>query len=374
MLASSPRAEAYAHHGRLVVVHVVQYLGWGGVGSIVYDLAGEMVRQGHEVHIVALSRCPDHVTEQMALRVNEEAGVRVQILSGDARVSARVFGMLRRAVTELASGREVVLDMHLKWGVLAGVLGTFGLRGVTRVETYHSHYRNYLVQSLVLRPFIHGFVGVSQESVDELHRKFLVPKKRSRLIHNGVRVSSIQQETREVLPDNTGIRFLSAGRFSTEKGFAISIAAFAGLIESRSDVVYGLAGSGPQEKYYRSLLSDPRLLFLGSLPREEVYREIARSHVVVMPSLWEGTSLLMLEALSVGRAMLVSDIASTREVFHLDPLGNEPYRVFECGVQVHPGDSESIRAGMEFLCANRRMLEDMGRKSRSLAESRISPG
>lgn len=54
--------------------------------------------------------------------------------------------------------------------------------------------------------------------------------------------------------------------------------------------------------------------FLGSLSKEDVYKELAKSHIFIMPSRSEGLPLALLEAYSNGCKCIVSDVGGMPEV------------------------------------------------------------
>jgi glycosyltransferase involved in cell wall biosynthesis len=78
-----------------------------------------------------------------------------------------------------------------------------------------------------------------------------------------------------------------------------------------------------------------QIAFLGLIPRENVYRMIRQSICVLSPSLFEGFGLTADEARSIGKRILLSDIAVHREQ-------NPPKAVF-----FDPSDEEGLAQKME---------------------------
>jgi glycosyltransferase involved in cell wall biosynthesis len=78
-----------------------------------------------------------------------------------------------------------------------------------------------------------------------------------------------------------------------------------------------------------------QIAFLGLIPRENVYQMIRQCICVLNPSLFEGFGLAVDEARSIGKRILLSDIAVHREQ-------NPPNAVF-----FNPADEEGLAQGMK---------------------------
>lgn len=106
---------------------------------------------------------------------------------------------------------------------------------------------------------------------------------------------------------------LFVGRLVPEKGVHHLIEAFTGLETGLQLVIVG-DGSGAPE-YLRQLQSsrDPRVRLLGSVYGPDVGALHRNAYAYVQPSLVEGTSLSLVEAMAYGNCVLVSDIPENLE-------------------------------------------------------------
>ncbi len=121
-------------------------------------------------------------------------------------------------------------------------------------------------------------------------------------------------------------RFLfSAGRFVPEKGLHCLIEAFEKL-EADVKLVIG-GGGGNDDGYARQLrsTSDERVVFPGYVTGQLLAELYAHCYAYVQPSLLEGASMALLEAMSYGRCVIASDIPPNVEA--LGPRG----RTFRSG-------------------------------------------
>lgn len=109
-----------------------------------------------------------------------------------------------------------------------------------------------------------------------------------------------------------------------------------------------------------SLPGDMRIA--GWLPRAGVYAELATADIFVLPSLWEGMPLALIEAQAAGLPAVVSDVVGNRDVV------------------IHGETGFVCQADAELLQKTRLLIEDadlrrrMGQAAREMAAVRFSVG
>jgi glycosyltransferase involved in cell wall biosynthesis len=94
---------------------------------------------------------------------------------------------------------------------------------------------------------------------------------------------------------------------------------------------------------------------------EDVRPHIARASVYVLPSYREGTPRSILEAMSMGRAIITTDVPGCRETV-VDG---------ENGILVPPYDAEKLAQAMECFIWDPERIASMGRESRRIAEEKF---
>jgi len=138
------------------------------------------------------------------------------------------------------------------------------------------------------------------------------------------------------------ILFLS--RLVPEKGIHYLIEAFKNI--KRDDFRLVVAGgSSPQDKYVKDLKdaakSDRRIIFTGYVSQEEVHELYSNAYLFVLPSELEGMPAVVLEALSHGCPVLVSDIEENLDIIRGE---NQLY-----GFVHKAGDSINLPRELMFL-------------------------
>src|SRR5690606_1402073 len=133
------------------------------------------------------------------------------------------------------------------------------------------------------------------------------------------------------------LRALFVGRLTNWKGVDTLLLAVRDLPE----VDLAIVGDGPErpalEALARQLGLGGRAAFLGRLGRAETRREMLRSHVLVLPSLYEGLSHTLLEAGAVGLPCIASRCGGNPEVIADG----------ENGLLVPPEDPAALGAALE---------------------------
>jgi glycosyltransferase involved in cell wall biosynthesis len=152
---------------------------------------------------------------------------------------------------------------------------------------------------------------------DFLRRAFLraVPDadlSRARVIHNFIRYPYLRE--RAAAPSEVGKgEVLLVGRLDAGKGFGEFLAQVQGWLPAHARVT--IIGDGPLRPRLEQQYAGPQIRFLGWRGYDEVIRMSARSHVLVIPSVWEepcGTTVL--EALALGKQCLALARGGTPEL------------------------------------------------------------
>jgi glycosyltransferase involved in cell wall biosynthesis len=129
-------------------------------------------------------------------------------------------------------------------------------------------------------------------------------------------------------------RFLFAGSVIARKGVPVLLEAWQSL--ARRDAELWIAGS-IEPAVERLIPSLPGLRLLGRVPNAEMQRLYAETDVLVLPSLVEGFSLVLLEALAAGLPVIATPNTGAGDFLTSPVLGE----------LVETGSIESLRAAME---------------------------
>ncbi|AKB29605.1 Glycosyltransferase [Methanosarcina siciliae T4/M] len=216
-------------------------------------------------------------------------------------------------------------------------------------------------QYIFLKPLIKkvwdnaGVVVANSQGLKELALK-TSPSQEIGVIYNGVDISEFEPDfSRE---DGSEIKIVCVSRLIKRKGINYLIEAVGKLKDKQIQLT--LVGEGNQEEELRKLVDDlkisDRVDFKGYVGHGQIAEIYRNSDIFVLPSLNEGMSNALLEALAAGLPVIVTDTGGTSEL--LD--GN--------GALVPMGNSDAIAQAIRSFVDNPGKFRHMGLRSREIAE------
>ena len=206
------------------------------------------------------------------------------------------------------------------------------------------------------------FVVTNSKGLTELAKKTASEQKFLQII-NGVDTTFYQPGKRSEDDCRKEFRILLASRLSQRKGFNYAIDAFAQLEKKYSQVrmiIAGGDGDAGEElrKQVKRLNLEEKVKFSGAYLKENSAKIYQEADVFLMPSLNEGMSNNLLEAMAGGLPVLMTPTGGAEELV-VDGQN---------GYLIKMKDVNSIVEKLENLLNNPTKCKEMGRNSRRLAE------
>jgi glycosyltransferase involved in cell wall biosynthesis len=276
-----------------------------------------------------------------------------------------------RFMRELADVKAVVLHAHLNWMLTCRhELMTARLTRVP-VVIATAHLFSGLAEASagmkrrVQAAMIDRFVAVSDDIKKHLVQEFGVLESKVTVVHNGISVPLFGEAPdprfRSALigGDPRSIVF-TAARLHPQKGLPYLLEA-ARLVP---DACFVLAGEGPDrgalEARSKDLGLEGRVLFLGQ--RDDIPRLLANCDLFVLPSLYEGLPLTVLEAMAAGRPVIATAIGGTDGVIIPG----------ETGLLVPPGDPVALAEAIGRLLRDRPLAARLAAAGQMAVERQFS--
>lgn len=335
---------------------VVQYLDsdkFGGCEEVVILLLAGLDRSRWRPVLL-------HHDEPGITRLIQEAGrLGVDCHSVPRISSQNVLKSFWRFTRKLRALTPAIFHAHLNWplGCRYGLLAAKVSRVPQIVATSHLYcsiagVRFGQWKHRMQVGCINRYLAVSGEVKDRLCQDLRVPESKVEVVHNGIRLPS------QTLPaDPALIALLRNGnrqsivftpaRLHGQKGHTYLLEAAAQV----PDAVFILAGDGPEkdslEAQARKLGLERRVRFLGQ--RQDVPQLLACCDLFVLPSLFEGLPLSVLEAMASGKPVIATQIGGTSEaVIH-----------GKTGLLVPPRNSTALADAIRSMLANPAMAAQM---------------
>ena len=284
---------------------------------------------------------------------------------------ARGWARVPTLVGQIRRERAAVFHAHLTWP-LACRLGLLGaaLAGVPAVVATAQLFVDLppsgwtTVQHRVVSARVNRYLAVSRQVAAQLRDRFGVRPGKITLVPNAV---SLDQFPHDATPNSTRPAdpaapptVLTVARLDPQKGLHHLVAAAALVPEVRVMIV----GDGPERGALETRIAQlglgDRVHLLGF--RTDIPELLAGCDLFVLPSLFEGLPLSILEAMAAGKAVVATAIGGNDEAV-VDGV---------TGLLVPPADPQALADALRTLLREPERRRRLGEAGRRRAEAEFS--
>ena len=366
------------HNDQFRVMHIISNLDIGGAQEVVRTLVAYLAEEGCVPIVCTFKDGP--------LRQDiERLGILVEVLPA-RRYSIVDFPLfvtdmlrIRQALINVVKKHHIeIIQTHLL-RVLDFLVLTLRGKAKTPLVFWTAHNTNEELQKeqlprhrWLLKPkrlgyrllyrlsarSVNGFIAVADGVKTELLETIGPIDDKITVILNGVDIRRYQRPVdKGAIRDKLGLTeqarlITTVGTFKRQKGHAYLIEAVAALVLQFPDLHILLIGDGDLRAALQAQTSSlglkQRIHFLGS--RSDVPGLLAASDYFVLPSLWEGLPMALIEAMASGLPIVATDVSGTRQVMVPG----------ETGIVVPPGDAQQLAAAIRELLSDSARAQAMG--------------
>jgi len=201
-------------------------------------------------------------------------------------------------------------------------------------------------------------VFVSEQSLQNFSQLFPNVQTEKQMIHNPIDRDEIIATAQSTSIHTNKLTLCCAGRLIECKGYLRLIPVLNQLINEGFDFECWIIGEGNQRKKIEKLIQQyslEQVVLLKGFQRNP-YAYLAASDIVVSASFTESYSLVLCEALCLGKPILVTQVSGAEEI------------VADCGLIV-PQEEQAIYEGLKKLVKDKHLRVQLSRKG--LARSKI---
>lgn len=275
----------------------------------------------------------------------------------DYRLPWRLARLFRRTRPDIVHTRNPEAFFY---GFLGAKLA--GVRALIHSEhgrTFPDKRHRLWVQQLFSR-YTTAVFAVSEQLKRDLVREVGLSASRIEVLYNGVdfsRCASIDRESvRRHLNVGAGdIVIGSVGRLVPVKNYPLLLRAIRGLA-ANAVIIVVLVGDGPERTALMTMAQElglgERVCFLGH--RDDVFELLAAMDVFVLPSVSEGMSNTLLEAMAAGVPVIASDVGGNPEIVR-DGLD---------GLLFPTADEAALRERLQRVCTDPSLRACLGKAAR----------
>lgn len=343
------------------VLHLITELDVGGAEKLLAMTLPRFDRARFDV-TAAFLHGPAPLCEEL-----EGAGVRVHKVDTRNKLD---FAAFRRFVHYLRTERVEVLHTHL---IQADILGYFAARRArvpvvisTKHNTnyFQSHARWLAALDAHVNRRLNRVVAVSTAVRAFYLEQQALPSDHVEVVPNGIDTRSFASAApigKALLGLGLNTRIVTCvASLKEKKGHAPLLRAWPEVLKRCPEARLVLVGDGPLRdelgRLAESLGTSLQVVFLGV--RSDVASILKASDAFVLPSLWEGFGLAVVEAMSAGLPVVATSVDGVREII----------RNGQDGILVPPNDPPRLAEAIVELLTNRSRAALLAQSARERAE------
>jgi len=341
----------------------------GGTERAVYEIGRRMVKCGHQVSVLTLDVHGHERRIQIeGLNIYRLPAVSLTKFVG-AQLTVSPFSLSEANRIIKSTQPDIVHAHNLYFSLTAAAPLLKRLRHVPLVTTLHlprMFYDRVLLDvsiSAYLKTVGHlivqssdKLIAVSRSVRTHAIEDLRVPFSKISFIPNGVDIGVYTPSNRR--HENPTITYI--GRLIGNKGPQYLIQAAPKILKAHPDVQIDVVGEGPLKgQLMRQVILEKledHIRFLGNVP--DILPILQSTTIFVRPSLTEGMSLAILEAMACGLPVVASKVGGNAEIIDDG----------ETGFLVPPADANALAETIEFLLSSGKVASEAGKNARRKTE------
>lgn len=318
----------------------------GGVSTYCSNLRSELERRGHNVYVLTYYQ-KDNVVDNNVFMAGRLDFPVLRALS----FIIEGFFILRRIK------KEFDIDIiHANYLLPPGLISVFNKKGTRIVVTAHGSDINILPNNVITKRLLKYIISnasdvyfVSKELQKKALEHGLLKNRNSQVTPNTVNTEKFKPQKTEA---NKKPKVIFIGNLVKQKGLKYLLEA---KKEAKTSYTLEIYGEGPekqklQEYINKHKLSDTHLMGKTRTPE----KIIPHADIMVLPSIHEGASIISLESMSCGKALISTDTGNIKEV-----ITN-----YENGIIIEKENPHQLNQAIETLLNNTELRKKIGENAR----------
>lgn len=316
---------------KIKIVYIINSFALGGAEKLLLNFCRALDKNKFEIAICTVTG-GGPLEEEF-----EKLGVQIKIFSKKNKLGLGVIWQIKYFLKEF---RPQIVHTHLFaadfWGKLAAILA--GVPVIITTEHSVNLEEGWLKEQIkrLLSLKTDMTVAVSNAVKDFYVNKVGLNAKKMVVIYNGVDIGKFQFRGFRPIDLAREIKAIIVARLAEVKGHRYLVEAMPLILKKYPNFILNIVGAGnlldELKKQAEALGVGERIKFLGEIL--EVETIFPQMDLFILPSLWEGLGVVLLEAQSIGLPVLTSNIPGTVEVVEDGQTGllftpKEPQAIFE---------------------------------------------
>lgn len=313
---------------KIKLVHIISNLSLGGAQVLLFDILHYLSKKNDlEIYVITIDS--GEYIEKF-----KKAGIKVFDLMEKGLVNPKIYFKMKKLLKYL---NPDIVHTHLNKADFYGRIAAkkTGVKLIySTCHNYSTHHKGADVNKTSIFDYIDNFVvkysGSYLIAISEIVKKYLINRDKrfdsiTDVIYNGVNISKKNYQLEENEIDLLRIKYnvskddfliCLSGRFDKQKGHLFLLDALSEKIKERKNIKIIMPGDGILKKEVENYVSKNDLNEFVILPgfHKDIEKIIEISDLTIVPSLWEGFGLVVIESMVKKKVVLASDTGGIPEI------------------------------------------------------------
>lgn len=351
---------------RVKVLHVTFDMGIGGTEQVIRQIIENSppINLSHEI------LCIDGSIGRIGRELSEK-GIHIDSIQRQSGIDFKVIRYIRRLIKQRSID---ILHCHQYTPYFYGVLSAV-LTPVRVIFTEHGRFHpdRHNTKRRWINPLLNlvtdNITAIARSTADAVAEYEYMPRDKIQVIYNGIKQIELGEQTREDLLEELGLtqdyRYIgTVSRLDPIKNQAMMINAFNKARQKIPNLRLIIIGDGPMMQELKilgkSLGLEDEIIFTGFIDNPQKY--ISLFEIFLLSSFSEGTSMTLLEAMSLGVPCVVTDVGGNGEV-----IANESN-----GLVVPDNDMEKFSQAILTLLEDQNKISEFGQAGKDIFSKTFS--
>lgn len=328
---------------KIKIIHIICSLGYGGAERFLVDLIKFSDHEKFEIKVVTAVRGGPLVQEL------EKMGIPVQVFEKKTKLG---LGVLWKIYRYLRKEKPDIVHTHLfagdAWGKTAAILARVPIIISTEQNLWWDEGWLKKLCKWILSHWTDKVAAISEAVKNYLIKTEHISKSKIVVIPNGVDTEKFFVSEPQFFVNPIPV-VGTIGRLEKQKGHQYLLETLSLLKERQWEAWLIGEGSlqGKLEKQAKQQGIKERVQFLS--PTGDILPLLQKMDIFVLPSLWEGLGIVLLEAALAGKPIIASAVDGIKEI-----LENK-----KTALLVPPASPASLAKAIEWLLEHRQEAQQM---------------
>lgn len=345
------------------ILYITNHLNVGGITSYTLTLAAGLKKRGHNVYIASCGG-------ERVLKFKEAGIIYITVpINTKREISFKIILSALKLAKIIKKDKIDIIHSHSRTTQVLGCL-LHKMTGVKHIFTCHGFFKRRILRKL-FPCWGEKVIAISQQVKEHLIKDFKLANQDITVINNGIDVDRFKAgtlrpkiEIKKNLVSGDGPVIGIIARLSDVKGHRYLIEAMKMVLDKEASAQLLIIGEGKMQQELVQLVNklgiNKSVFFIPEI--SDTREALAAMDIFVMPSLQEGLGLALMEAMSVGLAVIGSNIGGIKTLIQ------DGYN----GLLVEPANSQNLTKALLALLSDPIKRDNLGLQAQRFIQQNFS--